>query len=136
MLLLQNTHGDIWGADDSDDAKCEAAASEQYELLMKGVSRYLSLIDVFVLYLGGSGTEKVMELAQKLSIDASKIVFVTCNCHMNRKLSAMRNYGFESSRRTKVSCGGQGDMVILYRMFLERGQAFCGNLFSRVKHLG
>jgi len=121
VLLLQNTHGIRWGADDSDDTKCEAAASEQYELLMKEVSRYLSLIDVFVLYLGGSGTEKVMELAQKLGIDASKIIFATCDCHMDRKLSAMRTYGFEASRRTKVSCGGQGDMETIYRHFLKTG---------------
>lgn len=131
-LLLQNTRGYKWavqepagGADrpppgyDRDDEKNVRAVKSQIEQLWETLREQADSLDFIVIYLGASGSELFIELAQDLP--ASKVIFAVCDCDLGLKAQMVRNAGLLKSGRIICECGGRRTLGRLFESFLYEG---------------
>jgi hypothetical protein len=133
VLLLQNTRGYKWavqepagGADrpppgyDRDDTENVRAVKSQIEQLWDALRAEADSLDFIVIYLGASGSERFIELAQGLP--ASKVTFVGCDCELGLKTRMIREAGLWEAGRIICECGGRRTLGHLLKRYLYTGQ--------------
>ena len=131
-LVLQNTRGFRWAVNESagegdgpppgysrSDDQHVGVVKDQIEQLWEQLASELDMLDFLVIYLGSTGSERFIELAQELPPE--KITFVGCDCKLGRKTRMIRDAGLWGAGRLLCECGGRRTMSELLNDFLERG---------------
>jgi len=126
ILLLQNVNGNAWGMSQhvvgsrsQAEEKWGTEAKAVIDPLWEQLQSELPTIDMVVLYVGGHGAERIIELAAKYGLVPDRATFVFCDCNLAKKMKMVREGGFSSSRIVPCECGGRGTMERLYRYALK-----------------
>jgi len=132
-LVLQNTKGFTWAVQEnvgevseppdgysrSDDQHVDVIRS-QIEQLWEQLTRELDTLDILVIYVGSTGSERFIELAKGLP--AEKILFVACDCKLDRKNEAIREAGLWEAGGLLCECGGKHTMGEVFGHFMLHGR--------------
>lgn len=127
-LVLQNTRGNQWGArsdpntpsgDDRTSDEFAGRVRDEVDTLWGQLQEALPTLDHCVIYLGSRGSERAIELAQKL--EPQKVTFVTCNCGLPIKALMVLGAGLANSGRVMCECGGHETMGRLFELFMGSG---------------
>jgi hypothetical protein len=92
------------------------------EALWSELEEALPTLDTLVIYVGGYGSERGIELAAEHGVPAEKLVFVGCDCNQRAKLAMMERHGYDSVPLVESLCGGQGTMLMAYQALLASGR--------------
>lgn len=116
-LVLQNTKGD--GGLNRGHIGTERRR-EEIGILWEKLQESLPYLDHVVVYVGASGSERVIALAAQLP--ASKVTFVGCDCGLPNKEALIQAADLDDARRILCECGGRRTMKLLFQNFMETGE--------------
>ncbi len=135
-LVLQNTKGFKFAINENiGDAESEAdlpdgffrsdtphvgVVKNQIEQLWEQLARELDTLDFLVIYVGSTGSERFIELAK--GVPAEKILFVACDCKLDRKNQAIRAAGLWEAGGLLCECGGRYTMGEVFGHFMLNGK--------------
>ena len=125
VLLLQNETGSKWGLlqvrKRNDDPSWYAQANAIVGPLWMKLVDEMETIDKVVIYVGATGSERVIELAEQHGLVPEKAVFVMCDCGIHAKKEILVAYGYATSQVIECECGGQDAMLQIYDRVLRDG---------------
>lgn len=128
-LVLQNTKGHLFVArrepntpagESRLDMDSVQRVKDEIGNLWGQLQKSLPELDLIVVYVGDSGSERAIELAATLP--ATKTVFVACNCGWGRKMAKLHAVGLSAARVVECGCGGHGTMGWLFERFMATGE--------------